>query len=116
MPPSGYSAEQSQSIVEFLRSCASALEAEAAELRQPLTQALCRERDDVDRVLPSTGQEPFAGHVLRLTRDFYARVAEAAPVSAETYWNVVESVLEEVGRAILAVHVPPSGGAETLTP
>lgn len=107
MPPSGYSPDQSRSILGFLRSCASALESEAEELGQSVADGLRRECGDIERALPSFAHDPFAAHILRLTRDFYARVLDLSPSSSDEYWSGVDRVLVDVERAVLEIHVPP---------
>ncbi len=115
MPPSGYSPQQTQSIVAFLHSCATALESECKGLSQALADGLRRESADIERVLPSLADDPFASHILRLTRDFYARVLELAPANAADYWSGVDSVLADVERSVLAIHVPSASVASNPT-
>lgn len=105
MPPSGYTARQSETIADFLKSCARALEEEAATLGEGYQQALSRECRGIDSALADSQARTAAEAVLDLTRCFYASVLRQGPTTSEGFWQSVERALVEVRGQILAVHV-----------
>ncbi len=113
MPPSGYSGRQAASIVEFLRSCSAALKAEAERDKLSLLAGLKREIEDIQALIKQGTETAVAVDVLRLTGDFYGRVARTNPSSTPEYDEAVCGVLDQIGEEIRAIHVPP-GLAEKM--
>ncbi len=105
MPPSGYSKSQSDSIVEFLRSCGSALEDEAASLAESYVDALGRERAGIAASLIDKPQPLAAKMVLELTLCFYDSVFKKNPYSKEEFWDAVDESLAKIESQILAIKV-----------
>lgn len=108
MPPSGYSTEQADHLGAFLKSCASALEQEAAQFGDTLTTRLEKEILDISRHLD--GQTSISADqtaVLKLTREFYRLTATLQPTTAGEFWGAVEKALQRLKTSVLAIHVEP---------
>lgn len=107
MPPSGYSQIQSEAIISFLRSCASALVEEARELELNPSQALRRECEDIRRSLSGNSHDPIASRVLALTESFYATLLKREPQSFSQFSAELESALSQARAAVLNIHIEP---------
>ena len=87
MPPSGYSRGQARYIDSFLRSCASALHAEAMANGESLLDALDRELADIARYSQKERITPAQLATIKLTSCFYGKVRRLFLVcSGLFYW------------------------------
>lgn len=108
MPPSGYAHREANAIAAFLRSCSSALEAEAKRDGLLCIVALERECRDIDALLATQAPSKPSIAVLDLTRAFYSDVASLLRESPDSSFVLcVEIALGKITQDILEIHVPP---------
>lgn len=105
MPPSGYSSVQSDLVVDFLTQCADALASESALAGRSPMAGLEKECDDIRRVVGGEYTNPFAVHVMELTRAFYVAVMERRPESPVEFRAAVDEVLADVSTHIQSIHI-----------
>lgn len=106
MPPSGYTVDQSSSVINFLVSCANSLEKEGVQKNLSPVDALKSECENINVILGNKNCEYFAGGVLALTHIFYSDLLAKKPKNYDEYRMMVVKALEEAKDEILAVHVP----------
>lgn len=107
MPPSGYSSEQSASIVDFLKSCSRALEREGKQKQLSPTDALQAECKNIRLILESDElSTPIARLALDMTLNLYVRLHQSSPRDYEDLSEATDRLLQEVSVSILAIHVP----------
>ena len=105
MPPSGYNAKQSESLKEFLRSCAESLAREAREQGRESIAALNREVESIDSYLCAANPTQVQIAVLQLTGAFYRDVRSLIQ-SGQTYGAAVRGALESVSSDVSAIMIP----------
>ncbi len=106
MPPSGYTSEQADSIINFLVSCSKALEKEAVGNGLSLTDALRKEVENINQIIASNEFGDVSNIILELTKWFYNEIINKAHKSFEEYSRYVEELAVNAKKDILHIHVP----------
>jgi hypothetical protein len=106
MPPSGYTAPQSKSIINFLDSVSNSLKEEGVSFCLTPSEALQREINNIDVILDSEKFGESENKVLELTRSFYQRILNKRPLDYQNFDTIRDSLLEETDVQILKIHVP----------
>jgi hypothetical protein len=112
MPPSGYSVDQADLIDEFLYSCARALETEARKNAVPLREALLKEINTISKYLGHSNPSQTQAAILKLNASFYTKVLADDPVSPESFWKAVTSVIKEIVTEIAELRIPIERSAD----
>jgi hypothetical protein len=106
MPPSGYSADQTNHLGEMLRSCSRALRAEAAENAETFSQALEREIASIKGHLATEALTAAQRGILLVTQGFYAEVLTFAPKDVAEFSAAVERAALRVEKQMLSIKIP----------
>lgn len=106
MPPSGYTAPQSKSIIEFAKSVSNSLEEEGRSFHLTPVQALQFEIDNINVILASREFGEIENKVLELTSALYQKILERNPVDYQDFDKIRNALLEEANAQILKIHVP----------
>lgn len=105
MPPSGYSEKQADSVSDLLRSCADALQIEAAQKGRDLKTAIEYEIVGIQRHLAQTNVTEGQGAILRLTLAFYTELKKADVTNHRAYWSEVEKISKDMRADMLSIKV-----------
>jgi len=105
MPPSGYNKIQISALQSFLLSCSQALEEEAIERKETLSEALKRECKSIAGELSKNDLPRFQISVLKLTKAFYEKVSERMPDEAKQYRSDVQETLDQFHYEIEGIHI-----------
>jgi hypothetical protein len=106
MPPSGYTAPQSKSIIEFLNSVSNSLKEEGLSFDLTPTQALQREIDNISIIIDAKEFGESENKVLELTGSFYQRILDKNPIDYQDFDAIRKTLLKETDAQILKIHVP----------
>jgi hypothetical protein len=106
MPPSGYTAPQSKSIIEFAKSVSHSLEEEGRSFHLTPVQALQFEIDNINVILEAKEFGEIENKVLELTSALYQKILDRNPVDYQDFDKIRNALLEEANAQILKIHVP----------
>lgn len=108
MPPSGYSTAQASALREFLLSCSKSLRMESLRDGRTPQEGLYKECNDIERELNSNpALSTSVAATLEFTRSFYRRLLLKNPTSFTEFECMVDTVLNEIEKEILDVHIEP---------
>ena len=105
MPPSGYTLEQSNSIINFWVSCSKSLEKEAVVNELSPVDALKKEVENINQIIVSNEFDNISNIILELTKWFYNEIINKAPKSFVEYNMYVEELAIKAKKSILHIHV-----------
>ena len=107
MPPSGYTAEQTNSLSFFLESvCNSLIEEGKAKNLSPL-DALKNECNNINIIQNSDSIKSFQQNTLLITKEFYQELIKKKPKSYDDLLEKGKINLSDFKKNILEIHVPP---------
>nr|VFK19982.1 MAG: hypothetical protein BECKLPF1236B_GA0070989_11937 [Candidatus Kentron sp. LPFa] len=106
MPPSGYTIDQSNTVAEFLSSCAQALEREGIQKGLLPSEVLGLECKNIDKILGKNKGNHLSDGVLSLTRSFYEELLMQHPGTYQELRDLIKKTLKKVKKEVLSVHVP----------
>lgn len=106
MPPSGYTTDQKDYIVNFLKSCAKSLELEGRQKGLNIIEALSNECRNIEWILKEEKVSSIQENILNLTRSFYKLILAENPQNYSEFEVLIEKVEESISDSVLRIHVP----------